>query len=79
MLKLSPMEKTWFMAPWNKAPMENAIWLQQNMSQWLTDPVKKAMFCERVFSFEGVIVMLKDKKIQFNRYNVNKNQFYALH
>ena len=50
------------MAQWNKAPMENALWLQWNMSQWLTDPVKKAMFCERVFFFEGVIVMLKDKK-----------------
>ena len=41
-------------------------------------PVEMVWFCERFF-FEVVIAMVKDKRIQYRRYNVNKNQFYALH
>ena len=37
--------------------------------------IEKAWFYERLFP-EVEIVMVKDKKY---RYNVNKNQFYALH
>ena len=51
------MEKTWFMAP-----MEKALRHQRNMSSWFIAPMKKAWFYERLF-----------KKIQDKRYNVNQN------
>ena len=38
--------------------------------------VEKALFYERYF-FEVAIVMVKDKKIQYKRYNVNKS--YLMH
>ena len=40
--------------------------------------MEKVWFYERLF-FEVVIVMTKDKKKQYERWNVNKNHFYALH
>ena len=39
--------------------------------------MEKAWFYEGFF-YKVVMVMLKDKKKHYNRYNVNKNQFYAL-
>ena len=39
--------------------------------------MEKASFYERL-SFEVVTVMIKDEKIQYKRYNVNQNYFYAL-
>ena len=39
--------------------------------------MEKTSFYERL-SFEVVTVMIKDEKIQYKRYNVNQNYFYAL-
>ena len=62
-LNEGPMEKTWFMAP-----MEKALRHQRNMSSWFMAPMEKAWFYERLF-----------KKIQHKRYHANQNQFYAMH
>ena len=42
------------------------------MLPWFVDPMKKTCFCERMFFFEVVIVMVEDKKIQYKRYSVSK-------
>ena len=47
----------------NIAAMENT---------WFIAPVEKTWFCEKLF-FEVVIVMVKDKKIQYKRYNAHEN------
>ena len=39
---------------------------------WLKAPMEEAWFCKRLF-FEVVIFMVKDKKIQYKRNNVNQN------
>ena len=40
--------------------------------------MENTWFYERLF-FEVEIVTVKDKKIQYKRYNVNKSWFYVLH
>ena len=64
------MEKSWFMAP-----MDKALRPQWNIPSYFIDPMEKVWFYE-------IIVMVKDKKIQcptkwYNdtmiRYNVNQN------
>ena len=40
--------------------------------------MEKAWFYERLF-FKVVIVLVKELKIQYKRYNVYKNEFYALY
>ena len=50
---------------------------QWNIPSWFIAPMEKTSFYERL-SFEVVTVMIKDEKIQYKRYNVNQNYFYAL-
>ena len=57
---------------WNIPPMEKALWSQWNIATWFIASVEKAWFYERLL-FEVVIVMVKDKKRQNKRNNVNKN------
>ena len=59
------------------APLEKALWTRWNIPSQFIAPMKKSWFYERLF-FE-VIVMVKDKKIRYKRYDVNQNQFQALH
>ena len=59
------------------APLEKALWTRWNIPSQFIAPMKKPWFYERLF-FE-VIVMVKDKKIRYKRYDVNQNQFQALH
>ena len=40
--------------------------------------MKKAWLNEGSF-YEVIMVMLKDKKMYYKRYNVNENYFYARH
>ena len=68
------------MSQWDKAPVEKALWCQCNIPHGLQPPMEKAWFYERLF----VVVMVKDKnamakKMQYETYNVSKNQFSALH
>ena len=56
------MEKAWFMAPIEYSPrVEKALWPQWNIASRFIAPMEKAWFHERLY-FEGVIVMVKDKK-----------------
>ena len=48
--------------------MEKALWPQENVTSWF---MEKARFYKRLF-FEVVIVMVKEKKMQYKRYNVNQ-------
>ena len=57
--------------------MEEALWPQWNIPPWLIAPKKKAWFYERLF-FKVIIVVVKDTKRQYKRYNVN-TLVYALH
>ena len=50
------------MAPKEYSPrLEKALWLQWNIASRFIAPLEKAWFHERLY-FEGVIVMVKDKK-----------------
>ena len=71
-LNIALMKKAWFIAP-----MEKALWCQWNITPWFIVPMEKARFYERFF-FEILMVVVKDKKIRYKRYNVNKTKFYAL-
>ena len=51
--------------------MEKALWPQENVTSWFIAPMEKARFYKRLF-FEVVIVMVKEKKMQYKRYNVNQ-------
>ena len=51
--------------------MEKALWPQENVTSWFIAPTEKAWFYKRLF-FEVVIVMVKEKKMQYKRYNVNQ-------
>ena len=56
------MQKAWLMAPMEYNPNEKGIIV----------PMEKAWFYKKTF-FEVLIVMVKDNKIQHERYNVNQN------
>ena len=58
--------------------MEKTLLHQWNISPSLIVPMKKAWFNEGSF-YEVIMVMLKDKKMYYKRYNVNENYFYAPH
>ena len=75
-LNIAPVHSLW--PQWNKASKEKALRLQWNITPWFIAPMEKAWFYERLF-FKVVIVLVKELKIQYKRYNVYKNEFYALY
>ena len=60
----------------NIAPMGKSLGHQGNIASWFIAPFEKAWLCRRLL-FKVVIVMVKNKKIQYKRYNVDQNLFYA--
>ena len=66
-INIVPMKKAKFMAP-----VEKILWPQLNIPSWFIFSMEKACFYERLF-FEVVIIMVKDKKIQYKRNNVCQN------
>ena len=63
-LNIAPMEKAWFMT---------SLRYRSNGKDIMAI-METTWFCERLF-FEVLIVMVKDKKIQYKRYNVNNISF----
>ena len=63
------LKKAWF-----TARMERVLWAKWNITSWFMTPVEKTWFYGKKF-FEVVIVMVKDKQMQYKRYNVNKISF----
>ena len=60
------MEKAWFMAPMEYSPrVEKALWPQRNIASRFVASMEKAWFHESLY-FEGVIIMVKDKKKKKN-------------
>ena len=68
---IAPMERAWFMVPMEYNPMGKILGPRWNIPSWSMAPMEKAWFCERLF-FKVVIIMLKSKKLQHKRYNVNQ-------
>ena len=54
--------------------MERVLWAKWNITSWFMTPVEKTWFYGKKI-FEVVIVMVKDKQMQYKRYNVNKISF----
>ena len=60
--------------PVKYSPNEKDIMASMEYTLTVRAPVEKTLFFERLF-FEVVIIIVKYKKIQHKRYNVNKNCF----
>ena len=57
--------------------MEKVLWAQWNIASWYIAAMEKAWFYKTLF-FEVVIVMVKDKKTQYKRSNVNQFQSVSI-
>ena len=55
--------------------MEKTLWPQQNIPSWSIATMEKSWFYKRLF----LVVIVKDKKIEYKIYSVKQNLIYALY